>query len=89
MDSQKTQLSEAFFARMLALEQFDATNFIGLSRVFFQKGETEKGLQILRLMVEASDESRRETALVEIASLESVKSQIAKITEIEENINLN
>lgn len=70
-------LSEKFFARMLALGQFNAANFAGLSRAFFQKNETEKAVQILRLMIKAGSENERETALAEIAAIDAVKAQAA------------
>ncbi len=82
------RLSESFFARMLALEQFNTGNFVGLARAFFKKDEPEKALQILRLMTEASDETKKEAALAEIADVDSVKMQVAdaaKISETESN----
>ncbi|MDQ6788339.1 MAG: tetratricopeptide repeat protein [Acidobacteriota bacterium] len=82
------RLSESFFARMLALEQFNTGNFAGLARAFFKKDEPEKALQILRLMTEISDETKKEAALAEIAGFDSVKIQAAdpaKISETESN----
>lgn len=79
------KLSEDFFSRNLALEQFDATNFAGLARVYFQKSEPQKALQILRLMIDAASDDKKENALAETLELSSVKSQLpdaAKISEI-------
>lgn len=75
-------LSENFFARMLAVGQFSAANFAGLSRVFFQKNEPEKAVQILRLMTKAADEKTRETALAKIAAIDAVKANSADATKI-------
>ena len=44
-------LSEAFFARQIALENYDAANFSGLAETFFRQNKTEKALQLLRLAV--------------------------------------
>jgi cellulose synthase operon protein C len=73
--AQAARLSESFFARLLALEQFDAANFGGLARAFFQKGETETALRILRLMIDAASEARAEAALAETTALEIVKAK--------------
>lgn len=67
------QLSEAFFSRMLAVGKYDVSSFDGLARTYFQKGETEKAFDVLRLMIAASGENGRETALAETAALEAVK----------------
>jgi cellulose synthase operon protein C len=81
------QISESFFARMLALEQFDAANFTGLSRVLFQKGETEKGLRILRLMIDAGDETMKETAAAQVAAIDIIKSKAADATKMSPTVN--
>lgn len=70
-------LSENYFARMLALGQYDQENFSGLARAFFQKGETEKALNILRLMIETSNEETRQKAYAEIAVINEVKENSA------------
>jgi tetratricopeptide (TPR) repeat protein len=70
-------LSENYFARSLAVGQFDASNFTGFARTFFQKGETEKAFQILHLMIKASDGNSLETAQAEIAALDMVKAKAA------------
>ena len=84
-------LSEAFFARMLALGQFGTSNFTGLARSFFQKGDTAKSLEILRLMVESSVEDKRESALAEIAEIDEIKAQTADAAKISapENNSIN
>ncbi|HSK71855.1 MAG TPA: tetratricopeptide repeat protein [Pyrinomonadaceae bacterium] len=85
LDAQAIQLSESFFARMLALERFDAANFIGLARAQFQKGETEKALRVLQLMIDASEEEKRETALAELTALDIIKAKMADATKLSEN----
>ncbi|MDQ2745936.1 MAG: tetratricopeptide repeat protein, partial [Acidobacteriota bacterium] len=78
-------LAESFFARNLALNQFDATTFAGLGRAFFQKNESEKALHVLRLMVAASDDAKKDATLAEVFALESVKARTADTRKIEAN----
>lgn len=85
-------LSEAFFARMFALEQFSSANFSGLARVYFQNNETAKGLHILQLYIDANQENKREEALAEISTLEIVKTrkpEAVKISAKYEEISTN
>ena len=81
------QISESFFARMLALEQFDAANFAGLSRAFIQKGEAEKALQVLRLMIDASDETKAETAAAQVSTMDIIKAKAADATKTPTAVN--
>ncbi|MGC2236357.1 MAG: hypothetical protein WA584_09360, partial [Pyrinomonadaceae bacterium] len=83
-DAEAANISESFFARMLALEQFDAANLTGLARAFFQKGEPEKALRILHLMIDACDEQKRETALAEITSMDAVRARSADAAKLAE-----
>lgn len=46
------ELQEAFYARQIALGQFNPANFVGLARNSFQKGDAANGLKILRIMTE-------------------------------------
>jgi tetratricopeptide (TPR) repeat protein len=90
--AQAAQISASFFARMLALEQFDAANFAGLARAFFQKGDAETARRILRLMIDAGSEAKRETALAETAALEFVQAKApdaakAPVTETSNIVN--
>ncbi|HEX8638340.1 MAG TPA: tetratricopeptide repeat protein, partial [Pyrinomonadaceae bacterium] len=75
--AEELSLSESYFARLLALGQFEATNLTGLARTFFQKGETEKAFDLLKLMIKASGETAKETAQAEIAAIEIVKTKAA------------
>lgn len=89
--AEAAHISEAFFARNLALGQFEAANFAGLSRIFFQKGEPEKAVRLIQLMIDAGFEEKKETALAEIAALDAVKmrgANAAKPAAIE-TVNLN
>lgn len=90
--AESVRLSESFFARMLALEQFDKANFVGLARAFFRKGEAEKAMRVLQSMIDAGDDAKKETALAEIASLEAVKARTAdaaELTETETTVSIN
>ena len=71
------QLAEAFFARQLALGQYDKTNFDGLSRTLLQKKDTAAGVRMLQLMVNAADEDLRPTALAELNERPEIKSRTA------------
>ncbi len=82
-DAEATQISEAFFARMLALGRFDAANFSGFAGVYFQRNEAETALRVLRLMIDAGDETKRETALAEISVFETIKARAADAAKIE------
>jgi tetratricopeptide (TPR) repeat protein len=90
-EAEAMQLAEAFFARNLALEQFGAANFAGLSRIFFQKGEAEKAVRLLQLMIDAGNETKKETARAEIAALDVVKMRGADRTKPanSETVDLN
>lgn len=82
-------LRENYFARMLALGRYDQENFSGLARAFFQKGEPEKALKVLRLLIETANENTRQKAYAEISAVEIVKENSAsteKIAEREEKI---
>jgi cellulose synthase operon protein C len=96
-DTEARDLLEAFYARMLALEQFETANFTGLSRISFEKGDVERGLKILQTMNDLADEERRETALAEIANWEIVKThaietvktaEIGKANDVEKQTSL-
>ena len=86
--SEAGKISESFYARMLALGQFGTANFAGLARVYCERNETAKGLEILRLAVNASGETERETASAEIGAIEIIKAKSAdavKFAEAETN----
>jgi tetratricopeptide (TPR) repeat protein len=88
-ETEAAQISEAFFARNLALGQFDAANFAGLSRTFFQTGEPEKAVRLLQLMIDVGDAAKKETALAEIAVLDAVKTRGADATKLSNNETFN
>ncbi|HQU83018.1 MAG TPA: tetratricopeptide repeat protein [Pyrinomonadaceae bacterium] len=77
------RLKESFFARMLALGQFDAANFAGFARSLFEKGNAEKALKVLRLM--SSETS--ETALAEIADFAEIKAKNGDSAKTENGAN--
>jgi len=49
-------LQEGFFARQIALGQYDSANFVGLARTEFQKDNEADALKILKIMSEFSAE---------------------------------
>ncbi|HEX9961655.1 MAG TPA: tetratricopeptide repeat protein, partial [Pyrinomonadaceae bacterium] len=90
-EPEAARLSESFFARNLALGQLDAANFTGLARIFFQKGEAEKALRLLQLMIDAGVAGKKETALAEIAALDEIKTRSADAAKSanDETVDLN
>ncbi len=76
-DTDARKISESFFSRNLALGQFGAANFVGLARTLFQKGDAEKALRVLQLMIDTGDETKKEIAFAEIAALDVVKARNA------------
>jgi len=82
-ESEMLRLKESFFARMLALEQFEIANFAGFARVLFEKDDAEKALQVLRLMTLAN----RETALAEISEFAEIKAKSADLAKIQSDAN--
>ncbi|MCD9186510.1 MAG: tetratricopeptide repeat protein [Pyrinomonadaceae bacterium] len=73
------RLKENFFARMLALEQLETANFAGFARVLFEKGDSERALQVLRLMTSEN----RETALSEISEFAEIKAKSANSAKLQ------
>ncbi|MDQ3801658.1 MAG: hypothetical protein M3384_19720, partial [Acidobacteriota bacterium] len=88
-ETEAAPISEAFFARNLALGQFDAASFAGLSRTFFQTGEPEKAVRLLQLMIDVSDAEKKETALAEIAALDAIKMRGADAAKLSNNETFN
>lgn len=86
-DAAAVNLSRAFFARQIALENYDAANFTGFAETFFSRNETEKAVMILRLAIESGDDATRENALREIASFEEIKTRAADAAKIENTAN--
>lgn len=53
------QLSLDFYARMLALEQYEVSNFIGLSRQLYQTGDKANAFKVLQLLIEFEQEEKQ------------------------------
>lgn len=83
--AEASKLAEDFFARDLALEEFETANFAGLARVYFQRNETEKALRILRLMIDAGNENTRQTAFAELFTLEIIKAELPNAVKTTKN----
>ncbi len=81
LESQARQIQKAFYARMLALGKYNATNFTGLSRALFQTNDAENALKILQIFVDATGEGN-ETALAELDSMEIIKRAAADRTKL-------
>lgn len=53
------QLSLDFYARMLALEQYEISNFIGISRQLFKLGDKPNAFKIIQIMLEFEQEEKQ------------------------------
>jgi tetratricopeptide (TPR) repeat protein len=69
------ELLRAAYERTLAMEQLRSSSFAALARLAFEKGDAERGLKLLKLMVELGKAETRETAAAELASLGWVKAR--------------
>lgn len=67
------ELLASAYARALALEQYEASSFIGLARLEFEKNEVALGLRLLQLMVDLGDAETTPQAAAELAALPSIK----------------
>ena len=73
------QLAEAFFARNLALGQYDKTNFDGFARdAAAEKRHVQWASGYCSLMVNAADENLRPTALAELNERQEIKERVAE-----------
>ncbi|HEX9928606.1 MAG TPA: tetratricopeptide repeat protein [Pyrinomonadaceae bacterium] len=91
-DSDRREIALSFFARMLALGQYNEVNFIGFARALFEKGDIEKALRMLQLMIAIGNGTQKESALAEIAAIDAVKSEgvdAAKLTQSETIDSIN
>ena len=69
------ELLQAAYERTLALEQWQSAPFAGLARLQLAKGETDKGLQLLRLMTELCDTTKAPVAAAELTALPWAKAR--------------
>jgi predicted Zn-dependent protease len=69
------QLLQAAYEREIALEQLQPSSFVGLAQLAFEKGDAERGLKLLKLMIELGDPETRDTSAAEVASLDWVKAR--------------
>jgi Tfp pilus assembly protein PilF len=72
-EAEARELLKAFYARNLTLEQFTASNLSGLARIYFEDGEQEKGLYILKTLVAIASENEKPEAIGDIATWQIVK----------------
>lgn len=82
-------LKEAFYSKMLALEQFDASSFTTLAEILFKRGEQEAGLKLLQLMSDIAGEERIEIAQAELAELVFIKKYAQKEAKLFETATVN
>ncbi len=71
--SEAGELLEAAYARRIALEQYEATSFIGLARLEFAKNDAVLGLKLLQAMIDLGDAERAPTASAELAALPQIR----------------
>jgi tetratricopeptide (TPR) repeat protein len=82
-DALASQLLEAAYARAIALEQYEPSYFVSLSRSAFARGDAALGLKMLQAMVNLSDGEARPEALAWLASLPSIKPYALEDTSVE------
>ncbi len=73
--AEANEILKSAYERMIALEQLQSTSFVGLARLAFENGETDRGLKLLKLMVELGNAETRETAAAELAAQPWVKAR--------------
>ncbi len=78
------ELQQSFYARRLALEQFDAPTFVGLATTAFKRGDANFGTKLLQLMTDLSDNERKTTAAAELTRIEIIKNYAADSTKLED-----
>ncbi len=83
-DTEAGTLLQAFYARQLALEQYETANFIGLAQIYFERDDAENALQMLQLLNEAADENTKPEAFGKIAALPIIKLYEADRAKLEE-----
>ncbi|MGH9851287.1 MAG: tetratricopeptide repeat protein, partial [Blastocatellia bacterium] len=69
------ELLRAAYERSLAIEQLQASTFVALAQLAFEKGDVQRGSKLLDLMVRLGNSETRETAAAELASLNWVKAR--------------
>ncbi|OLE55473.1 MAG: hypothetical protein AUG51_03165 [Acidobacteria bacterium 13_1_20CM_3_53_8] len=84
-----TALTESFYARQIALAQYEPAYFVGLSRIAFKQGDNALGLKWLAWMIKLSDAETEAETQGELASLPLIKThQVdAPGTELPEAMN--
>ncbi|HEV2669006.1 MAG TPA: hypothetical protein VG324_29085, partial [Blastocatellia bacterium] len=69
------QLPQAAYERDIALEQFQTSSFAGLARLAFEKGDSERGSKLLKLMVDLGDSETSDASAAKVAALDWVKAR--------------
>jgi len=73
--AEANQLLKAAYERMIALEQYQQSYFVGLAQFAFEDGEQARGLKLLQLMVDLGNAETRSTAAAEPAQLPWAKAR--------------
>jgi tetratricopeptide (TPR) repeat protein len=86
-------LTEAAYARQLALAQYTPSTFVGLADLAFRKGDAASGLKWLQAMVSLGKEELRAETEAELAALPLVKAHAvagtAELPAISDDIELS
>jgi len=72
-EREANQLLEAAYGRAIALEQYEASSFIGLARLEFEKNDAALGLKLMQLMIDLADEEKAPQAFADLAALPQIK----------------
>jgi hypothetical protein len=76
-------LLEAAFTQSLALGQFEASYFVGLARLAFERGDAASGEKFLQLMLGLAQEETKDEAAAEVAALPGVRERFAALARAE------
>jgi cellulose synthase operon protein C len=82
-DAEAAQLLEAAYAQSLALGRFEASSFVGLARLAFERGDAERGAKLLRLLTALADDATKDEAAAEVAALPDVSRRFAALAHAE------
>jgi tetratricopeptide (TPR) repeat protein len=77
------QLLEAGYAQSLALGQFEASYFVGLARLAFERGDAARGEKFTQLMLGLAEEETKDEAAAEVAALPDVNKRFVALARAE------
>ncbi|MEP6922982.1 MAG: hypothetical protein ABI954_00840, partial [Pyrinomonadaceae bacterium] len=83
-NAEADELQQSFYARQIALEQFDAPAFTGLANLAFKQGNTNFGLKLLQIMTDLTNDELKETTAAELVQFDLIKTFAADPAKLED-----